>query len=498
NNFSLGYITLYFEDGTGAEFNVAESLATLRTYTYGFNVTVIRDGYYVGIQSIQPGDKVFINLDNDGYIEKISAKSFYKPVIGTVHYKGLNWLTLKKEDGTFAYYSISDTVPIYRNGKPENFSNILAGEKVKLLVQTDGGNIDIAGIEIEKTPSYITGIYRGVFETFDTSRDMLIVSNLQEFINGNWKNTSFIGIKSIKFSEDFKKRPAKRGTGISYFATQVAADGTEKIVAASYRSSSPFEMIIRDSLLSITGSNLYLQNLSENILFNEDTIVVKDGRLVDISAINTLDAVKISMERYNNGFFANIITCDSLNNLGLSIYRGRISDVEPEKSITVESFARLNGVTWEFTNTPKTFNIDLTVTRLFTEDGIGSMRDFSENYKGQTVYIVSDGTSIELISTAPYANSPVSGRISNMTGELYDSIGNLVSNPDSIELTNVLIYDTDENLWSGHDDIEIDIPVNAIVIKDGKVGSASLLREGDEIKVIRHSQNLDGILIICD
>lgn len=498
NNYSLGYITLYYEDGSGTAPDSAENLTALRTFTYGFNVTAIRDGYIVGIQNIQPGDRVFIRLDNDRYIEKISARSFYKPVYGTVHYKGVNWLSLKKEDGTFAYYSVPVGVSVYRNGKSESFSNISPGEKVKLLVQVDGTNIHIASIDIEKNPSFVTGIYRGRFEFFDTFRDALIVSNLQEFVNGQWKNSSFIGVKSIKFSEEYNERPARRGAGISYFATQQAPDGTERIVAASYRMNSPFEMVMKDNLLRVSSNNLYLQNLSEPVAFDENLIVVKDGRLVDITALNILDPVKISMERYNNGFLANLITCDSLNNMGLTIYRGRISGVKPEENITVESFARLNGVTWEFTNTPKTFDIDLTVTRLITEDGIGSMRDFKDDYKGRTVYIVANGSKIELISTAPYANSPVSGRITGLSGGSYDSIGIIIENPTGLELSNVLVYDMDEDQWSGHDDLEIEIPVNAIVLKGGKVGSSSLLKEGDEVKIIRHSENLDGILIICD
>ena len=116
---------------------------------------------------------------------------------------------------------------------------------------------------------------------------------------------------------------------------------------------SPFEMVMKDNLLRVSSNSLYLQNLSEPVAFDENLIVVKDGRLVDITALNILDPVKISMERYNNGFLANLITCDSLNNMGLTIYRGRISGVKPEENITVESFARLNGVTWEFTNTLK-------------------------------------------------------------------------------------------------------------------------------------------------
>ncbi len=498
NNPSLGYITLYFEDGSGTNPEKLERLVTLRTFTYGYDVVVIRDGYTTFAESIQPGDQVFIKLDKDGYIQKISAQSFYRPVYGKIHYKGNNWISIRKDDNTFGYYPLNDYIPVYKNGKPGSISDLRAGEKVKLLVQTDGTNLDIASIDIEKNPRLVTGIFRGTVEFYDSIRDSLVVSNTQEFINGYWVNSPFIGIQRLKYSEDLNERPLPRVSGVAYFATQKASDGTDRIVAAAYRSGRQYESVLRDNLMSLAGGRLELRNSSNNIRFDDKTIAVKDQRLVDISNINTLDPIKVSVERSGTGYLANVLVCDSMNNSGLTIYRGRIKDVDPHNSITVESFARLDGVIWEFTNTPKTFDIELSVSRFLNNNGIGNMREFNSDYIGQTVYIVAQGTKIQLISTAPYADSPVSGRITSLNGAVYDSSGHLVSDYTSMVLKDTMVYDLSESQWEPANDTLIEIPVNAIVLKDGKVGSSSLLRLGDEIKVVRHSQNHDGILIICD
>ncbi|NLM73825.1 MAG: hypothetical protein GX184_07360 [Clostridiaceae bacterium] len=498
NNPSLGYITLYFEDGSGTQPDKLERLISIRTFTYGYDVVVTRDGYTTIPESIQPGDQVFIKLDSDGYIQKISAQSFYRPVYGRIQNKGYNWITIKKDGGTYGYYPLTNYTPIYKNGKPGSMSDLLPGEKVKILVQTDGINIDIASIDVEKNPRLVTGVYRGTVEFYDSMRDSLVVSNIQEFVNGYWINSPFIGIQRIRYSEELRERPMPRVSGMAYFATQKASDGTDRIVAAAFRSGQPYTSIFRDTLMGLAGGRMELQNSSEIIRFDEKTIAIKDQRLVDISNINTLDSIKVSAERAGSGYLANVLVCDSINNNGLTVYRGRIKDVVKHTSITVESFAQLDGVTWEFTNTPKTFDIELGVTRFLNDSGIGNIREFDSSYKGQTVYIVAQGTKIQLISTAPYADSPASGRITELNGATYDSSGQLLADYTNMVITDTMIYDVEESLWKAGNDTSIDIPVHAIVLKDGKVGSTSLLKTGDEIKVIRHAQNLEGILIICD
>ena len=70
---------------------------------------------------------------------------------------------------------------------------------------------------------------------------------------------------------------------------------------------SPFEMVMKDNLLRVSSNSLYLQNLSEPVAFDENLIVVKDGRLVDITALNILDPVKISMESTITAFWRTLL-----------------------------------------------------------------------------------------------------------------------------------------------------------------------------------------------
>lgn len=502
NNPSLGYVTLYFEDGSGVDPQKLDRLITLRNFSYGYEIPVLRDGYEAGVDDIKPGDRAFIKLNKDGYIVKISVKSYYETVYGTAYLKGATWLVLKKDDGTFVNYPLSGMLPVYKHNRPCTSSDIVVGDRIRVLVQTNGSNIDIASIEIEKQTRPVTGIYRGNVEFFDRINSSIAVSGVQEFINGRWEATSSIGIQSFKYSSEYKELPQARPAGMVYFATMKAYDGIDKVVTASFRGTLGFERTMKDNLLSITdGGILELENASEFISFDKNTIAIKDGRLVDISALSTLNPLKISIEKslYENKYMANVIVSDSVSQNGLIIYRGRIKNVESLKSVTIESFVRLNGVSWEFTNTPKTFDIDLNTSRLIEADGVGNVRNLDSSYMDRSVYIVAEGTKIFLISTAPYADQPVMGRVASLaedSGENDEEVTEAVA-PSILNLKEARVYDNEDYVWNESPDLILTIPVNSVVIKNGLIGTTSLIQPGDEVRIIRHSQSGEGIIVLC-
>jgi hypothetical protein len=501
NNPSLGYITLYFEDGSSSDPGRSTELITLRSFTYGYDMLVTRDKYPADIGDIKPGDKVYIKLDEEGYIQIISSVSYYNPVYGAVYSKRTTSLVLKKDDGTFVYYPISDDIPVYKNNRPYRYSDILPGDRIRIMVQTNDQNIDIAAIDIESTTRTVSGIYRGYAEYYDSLHRSLAVSGVQEFVNGRWENTSHIGIQMFEYSDEYRPTMPKRIYGTVYLATKKAYDGKDKIVIASFKGSTGYERTLKDNLLSISGTNsLILENTSELIRFDKDTIAVRDGRLVDVSALSPLDPLKLSIEKdlYENKYTVNVLVSESSIQSGLTVYRGRIKSVEPHKSVTVESFAQLSGVAWSFTNTPKTFDIDLASGRLIEDDGIGNLRSLDSGYINKSVYIVAEGSKIRLISTAPYADSPASGWVEGVIAGQDGEGDESSALPGVIKLKEAMVYNNETYLWSTSPGLEISVPVNAVVIKRGEITDISMIKPGDEIRVIRRSQSNDGIIVICD
>jgi hypothetical protein len=125
-NPSLGYITLYFADGSGVSPDADARLAETRTFSYGYQVAVYRDGKKAAFEDIVPGDYAFVQLDEEGMISRMSSQSYYRPIYGTVHTKTGKLLVVKTANGSLINYTISSGVPVYRNDRLSDFSQICA------------------------------------------------------------------------------------------------------------------------------------------------------------------------------------------------------------------------------------------------------------------------------------------------------------------------------------------------------------------------------------
>lgn len=502
-NPSLGYVTLYFSDGSGADPDAAQKLSETRTYSYAYEVPVYRDGTRSSLEKIMPGDHAFVQLDEDGIITRLSAQSYYRPLYGTVHSKGPNYLVVKDADGRFQNYTITPDVSVYRRNRPVSFSEVAAGDTVRLLIQSTGEALHIAGIDLEKSPKLVSALYRGDIEGYNTMNQTLSLSGVQEFVNGRWEETSFLGVKPFTFSREYEQRPAGRLSGKAYIAVSKDAEGQDRIISAAYRTQPHYETTLKDSLLSLsnTTKRMNLVNTNDRILFDAGTIAIQDGRLVDIAALNTLDPVSLSAEKPygNSDLLSHVIVSDTQGSTGnLAVYRGRIKAVDPLKSFTVESFAELSGVSWNFSNTPKTFTIDLAATRLLESDGTGNMRDFAFAYVNQSVYAVTHLGKTVLVSTAPYADAAFRGRVEQIIGGTQDASGAYLSLPTGIRIKEATRFNATTFLWESIVARDMTIPSHAVVIKDGNVTDTSSIKPGDQVRILANATSGDGVVIIIE
>jgi hypothetical protein len=502
-NPSLGYITLYFADGSGVSPDAEERLAETRTYSFGYQVTVHRDGKKAAFEDIIPGDYAFAQLDEDGMISRLSSQSYYRPVYGTVHTKTGKLLVVKTANGSFLNYTISPGVPVFRNDRLSDFSQIMPGDTVRLLVQTGVDSVHISRIDLEKTPQLVSAVYRGNVEGYSKMNDSLSLSGVQEFVNGRWEETSFIGIKPFAFSRDYSARPEQQTGGKAYIAVKRDADGQDRIIMAAYRALPQYEITLDDQIMSLSGTakRLELTSSSDKVTFDAGTIAIRDGRLVDMTALGSLEHVMIAAEKpyAASDLLSHVVVSNTQSGTGsLAVYRGRIKTVEPLKRFTVESFAQMSGVDWIFSNTPKTFDIDLTATRLLEGDGVGNMRDFGSTYVNMSVYVVTQNGKTLLVSTASYAETAFRGRVEALTGGTVDSLGNVLTEPDGIRIKEAYKYNLTGYVWESIPARDIQIPANAVIIKNGQTTALSAVKPGDKVRILTTSAGNDGIIVIVE
>ena len=489
-NPSLGYITLYSIDGSGISPDAQDNLTRYRTFSFAYSIPVTRDGLPATLEDVQPGDYAFIRLDEDGYVARLSVRSYYNPLYGKVYLIGPASLVLRLDDGTYRSIPVPPDVPVYRNNRPVPRSEIREGDQVRMLVQASGSSIHVASIDLMKDPRPVSAIYRGNVEYYDDFSNILVLSGIEEFVNGRWEYSPVMGIRTFAYSREYRDRPAGRISGKAYIAVQEESDGTESIVMAAIRPQPQYEMVLRDNILTISNTlkMLELENSSHVIGFDSGTIAVKDGRLVDISSLDTTDPVQLSAGKpAGSGILVGqvVVSNTRAGKGSLTIYRGRIKLVDPLKSFTVESFAELSGYRWSFSNTPKTFSIDPSVTMLITNNGIGNMLNFDDSFINQAVYIVEEGGKTLLVSTAPYADVPVRGRVSAVTGS-------------GLMLREVMEYDHETYTWNDVPNREVGVPAGAVVIRDGRITDISSVRPGDNLRMVCNSASNEGIIIIVE
>lgn len=498
NNPDLGYITLYNEDGSGV--GSSES-ASLRTYNYvDLNKTTIyRNHKVIEADEIQTGDTAYIKLDNEGDISSISAVDNYTVRYGRIVSKLPSEITVKYDDGTEQLLDTDSNVIVVRDKLLVGLKALKDGDRVRLLLNDNGKSTDLKEITIEGDEHYISNIYKGTVTMINDISDKISIMNLKVFNKGKWELTDRKGLSTVPLADNFSIYSGDTVLDIdnvnkllrsneAYIAVEKNYGGEEEAVLLSFRDST--DTVVPTCSGSITGAvsgsgGFTLSKENQKVSYSNGSIVVKYGRLVSGNSLADDDAAWLALDRdYSSGEYkASVVKVDEPQTTsGLTVYRGRISAVNENSDFTLESFSQLNGTDWNYSNTPKTFNITSN-TRMLTSDGVLNVRDFkgygSDSYIDRVVYVVADGTNAVLVSTASYGSSSIKGTV-------------YAVDDTELDLRNVQVYSPTAYTWSGSAEAAVGLPANSIVIKNGAVISTSDILKGDSVRIIKKDTTAAG------
>lgn len=496
NNPKLGYLTLYNEDGSGTD-----SQAVLRTYNYvdQNRTEIYRNRKAVGADAIQAGDTAYIRLDADGNIASISAVDNYVRKYGRVVSKLPSGILVEYENGIQEFLDADRSVVVVKDRMLVGFDALRDGDRVKLLLNENGKGVELKEITIESVDRYISNIYKGKVERIDNISGKIAVMNMQVFNRGNWERIDWKGLSTIPMAEEFKIYLNDRVIDIddanrllylneAYIAVEETYGREEKAVKMTFRNGSDTPVpVVSDKITGVvSGSgNFMLYRENEKVGYSDGSIIVKHGRLVSGNSLVNGDDAYMALDRsYSDGsIYASVLKIDGpVDADSLVIYRGRISEIEDGRSFTLESFSQLQGIEWEYYNTPKTFNITYD-TRVLNEEGILNVRDFvgygENSYLRRTVYVASDGVNALLVSTAPFGTE-------NMRGTVYEIDGDLM------RLRNVSVYDESDLMWVKRPDVYIGLLSNTIIVKDGKIVNTAAIAKGASVRVLKKDTGTSG------
>jgi hypothetical protein len=508
NNPDLGYVTLYFPDGLGTSPAYGESLSNYRTYSYlrAEDVTVYKNGVPAVMEEIKPGDSVFLKLDADGNLIRISASDNYYPVYGRVRAKLSGNLLIEKQDGTYEQITIPPNTPVFRQKRRVTWDDIKEGDNLRILLQKSGSNVIVGEVTLEKKAQETTGIYKAQFGYYDDYNNSIVVTRLQQFSDGIWKQPETAGASKLQISENYKPDIQKGMHGTVYLAMGKNFMGNNTVIKMASDGGALLSEVIGDTIVEVQPGrgSLTLLNKNMRFVYGPDSIIVKGGKLLEPNQVKSYDEAYVVAGSHVDGTHkADVIWLrEPAGDTGLTLYRGRISGIEWLSSFTLQSFSEFRDPEWEFVNVPKTLSIDPQYIRIYDDDGRTDPAQFNDNgensYKNRTVYVLAQEGRAMLVSTAPYGDVVYKGRILKLEGAVKDAYGHSVSPPGSMLLSEARVYNLRTWIWENNDDVQMGIPPNAVIMRNGKVADAEQLEEGDRITVIKSETSDDAYVIIAE
>lgn len=507
NNPQLGYITLYNEDGTG---KTPLALSKIRTYNYADpnDIKAYKNHVEARLDDIEAGDTVFIRVDSNNLVTSVSGVDNYTVRYGKIISKKLSSIIVEA-DKKQQTYNI-DRANVIKDGKLVKYSQLKDGDSVKLLINEAPNMTVLKEITVEGGDKLVSNVYKGTFDYYNSISNTIFMNDPWTLRNGQWvKETN--GSKVIELGNGFtayfdgQKRALKDLTLLKdntiYIASEKDYGNDEIAVVASFTDSTDKEVPYDDKVYITATNRFVLEKNFVNITYNPGTIVIKDGRLVQGSSVSTDDYAYVMANRDNSGsnstIVAGVVSIEQRPGTeAVQLYRGRISSIDEYKTVTLESYSKLNGTNWVYANTPMTFNLSSN-TRITDTDGIVGQGDFTDEntqgtFSGRTVYILGDGTDAVEISTAPFGNFNIQGIVSNTVGGTVAEDGTVIQEPQSIILKNCRYYNTSAHLWVSMGDSNFNILTNSLILKNNKKINPSDLKKGDSIRVLKKDNAVIG------
>ncbi|AGC68195.1 S-layer domain protein [Thermoclostridium stercorarium subsp. stercorarium DSM 8532] len=508
NNTGLGYITLYFPDGSGTSPGLRNALSYYRTYSYlrADEVEVYKNGEPADIEDLKPGDSVFVKVNGEGTVVKISATDNFYPVYGRVRTKG-NWLLqLETTSGDVVQYRIPSNTPIFIDKKKAQWSDIKEGDEVRILIQTSGNQTIIGEIVAKKKETEIDAVYRAKFYSYDKLSNSILVHNIQQFKDGIWEMPGY-GFSKLNINENYVPGIPKGMNGSTvYIATGKNITGKESVVCLAFADDELKAEISGDTIVDVDPGRgrLSLLNKSSYINYDNSSIIVKNGKLLSPNQIKIMDdAYFVTGVQSDGTVRANVIWVkEQLLDTGVTLLRGRIAQIDLLSSMTLESFSEFREPDWEYNNVRKTLTIDPMLTRVFDDDGRIDLTLFDDagekSYKKRTVYVLAQEGKALLVSTAPFGDVVYKGRIYDLPGLKKDAFNHVVTPATSLVIRDGIRYNDSQAKWEEVSEVQFSFLPNTVFMKNGKIIDASQLETGDRITVIKSETGENAFVVIVD
>lgn len=487
----LSSITLINDKGKTITLNI-DQYASLFMNSTPTSIGAFKEGMWV---------EATVELRNvkelNGFVEIAQgsdSQAIGESLTGTVNTIDRNgkFISMNSKERKSVNYYLDEQTQVFKDNKLVDLSFLYEGDRVKLTLE-DRNSTTVSTIEIIAEGIKVEHLYKGTIQQIDTKKKKLVVKDEKVFGNWDWQyNSGAISSKPFTAKTPIyvgnKKIDASQIRGYInnevYYVTieQMGQEVVQKMIIKQAN-----ERNLHEHLNSVdTSAQRIRLSSTGNIAYHNGTIIIRNGRLVDASALSPSGDAYVITNGVSTHQYANVIhvTNDGFQSASLSnheVYFGQINSVGSYK-VALTNVNRLSNNYWYgigFTNL--SFSNDTVVVEdanYLTTDFTNSTSKFAYFYVKDNhivaARIVGSGSPASLISVGRYSASYNWYSIHVKDINQWQA-GNW------IETTPIYYLDTTKTTF----------------IKEGKVISKSDVKENDRLFII-HDTYAQARIILVD
>jgi len=477
------------------------------------NAEITIDSIPVRIEQFRPGLEVYGEINANNQVVRLEAYSTevlgYIPEGGIIK-KGIvknfseSALTIQSDDNSIVTYTISPATVVLKKNMSVPLSSLYPGDYVKLYMY-ELNSLMVMRVEVQDDSIKVKDVYKAVLSGVDMLSNTLMLNNVEVFVNGNWQRKN--NLVSIPFSEEMPvyiggtKIPVShlkyyKGRTI-YMAVKAffGKDKVEKIVIKQY-----YESLLTDTIKAVNkfSSSLELKN-GRDIIFNEGTIIVQNGRLMDKDSIERYLDVCIAGDGKSGQLTADMIYVynRSINHNDLSDYRlyfGEIDEIYKDR-LVLDDVDEIEDNEWDSTS-DKTFyyDNDIYIYDIDKSEIYNNAEILYSYFRNESdddfdyyeyAYVYADGNRICAIAlTSDYHNT----NYDRVTVGTVEEVEDHAMVGWRVKLKNAADWSDRKEAWMPRSSELAVILENAMIVKDGKIISPQDVKPGDDLYMVRDTR----------
>lgn len=524
NIYQQGIVEGYFIEHKDNRIVIEEYGGTIYSIPMIRNVRLEIDGRPVKITDFKRGMEVYIELQGrsvkymDAY--SVNMPGYIQPGekvrVGTIKEIDRDQIQILLPTGKVETYFTSPATIVLKNKQNTNTNSLYIGDRVKLYFDEINTSY-INRIEIEGDSILIKDLYRGKITVVDKLQDVIALENVDVFRNGSWKSLG----KNLKLpyngelpiyigGQKIANKDLQYYKGRTVYMAIKDFFGKEKIERMVVKSQYENNFSEKINTINWFSSQMELAN-NKNINFNDGTMVIKSGRLVDINSLNPSSDGLIIGDGRGADLSADIIYIynEDINNSNIGqehIYAGRLNTILQDK-VSLKDFFLLDKNDWESFSEEKElfYDEDTYIYDIENNKQVSTKEFFSSNFSVDEKttknekqrdwygYLYTDGDRISVAFIKKSIESLLAQRTTVAIVETKPTENQLMG--WTIKLKDAKDWSSVHKEWMAKN-ASLNIYLrDAMIIKNGQRVTINEIKIGDRLYLVRDSNMVKVIII---